>query len=165
MPGSLAAGRSTGRDPEGAVGADAGGAGPGAAAREAVLGYRRPVSPLAAGPVAADAGATAMLDVSDGLLRDAGRLARASGVVVDLAEPTEVFADDLAALAPVAAALGVDPAGWVLAGGEDHGLLATFPADVPLPAPFRRVGTVAGPGELPAGTVTVAGRLPSGPSG
>ena len=46
--------------------------------------HRRPVAPLAAGPVAARAGATAMLDVSDGLLRDAGRIARASGVRIDL---------------------------------------------------------------------------------
>ena len=55
--------------------------------RELVDAYLHPASPLAAGPAAAVAGATAMLDVSDGLLRDAGRLARASGVVVDLAAP------------------------------------------------------------------------------
>lgn len=141
------------------------GAGLGDAVRAVLLGYRRPVSPLAAGPVAADAGATAMLDVSDGLLRDAGRLARSSGVVVDLEPPEVAFADDLAALGPVAAELGADADAWVLAGGEDHGLLAAFPAGAPLPAPFRRVGVVAAPGERPPGTVTVGGRVPTGPVG
>lgn len=158
----LAAGRSVRGGHE-----TAGDAEPGldAAVREAVLGYRRPVSPLAAGPLAADAGATAMLDVSDGLLRDAGRLARASGVVVHLEAPEAVFADDLAALGPVAAALGADAGTWVLAGGEDHGLLATFPADAPLPAPFRRLGVVGAPDERPLGSVTVGGRVPTGPVG
>ncbi|WP_456846858.1 thiamine-phosphate kinase, partial [Cellulomonas sp. P5_C6] len=64
---------------------------------ELVGSFLRPVSPLAAGPAAARAGATAMLDVSDGLLRDAGRLARASGVRVDL--ETSALVDDLGRLA------------------------------------------------------------------
>src|SRR5829696_595973 len=50
----------------------------------AVERHRRPEPPLEAGPRAAAAGATAMLDLSDGLLRDGGRIARASGVVIDL---------------------------------------------------------------------------------
>lgn len=136
-----------------------------AAARAAVLGYRRPVSPLHAGPAAADAGATAMLDVSDGLLRDGGRLARASGVVVQLDAPEDVFGEDLTALAPVADALGEDARSWVLAGGEDHGLLATFPAGATLPSPFQRIGSIAAAGEVPAGTVTVGGQVPTGPLG
>lgn len=136
-----------------------------AAVRDAVRGYRRPISPLTAGPTAADAGATAMLDVSDGLLRDAGRLARASGVALHLDEPEAVFADDLAALGPVAAELGADARTWVLAGGEDHGLLATFPAGASLPAPFRRIGTVGAPDGWASGTVTVGGQAPSGPVG
>ncbi|MGY4643054.1 thiamine-phosphate kinase [Cellulomonas sp. URHB0016] len=135
-------------------------AGLGAADPAAVGAYLRPVSPLAAGPAAAVAGAGAMLDVSDGLLRDAGRLARASGVQVDLDDPAVSFATDLAALAPAAAAVGADPTEWVLGGGEDHGLLATFPADAVLPAAFRAVGTVrAGSGVL------VAGRTPTVPPG
>lgn len=150
---------------EGVVGADAVGAVTVGAVRRALLGYRRPVSPLSAGPEAADAGATAMLDVSDGLLRDAGRLARASGVVLHLDSPEVAFADDLRALGPVAAQLGADAGVWVLAGGEDHGLLATFPADVPLPAAFRRIGVVDNPGDHEAGTVTVDGEVPSGPLG
>src|SRR3954466_10998092 len=49
-----------------------------------VDGHRRPHPPYAAGPAAAVAGATAMCDVSDGLLADAAHLADASGVVIDL---------------------------------------------------------------------------------
>jgi thiamine-monophosphate kinase len=116
--------------------------------------YLRPDPPLAAGPAAADAGATAMMDVSDGLLRDAGRIARSSGVVVDLTSAAlDGDRDALADAAQVAAAPG-DGTGdtadwrvvvddWVLAGGEDHALLATFPPGTTLPAPFRAIGTVA----------------------
>jgi thiamine-monophosphate kinase len=105
-----------------------------------VAGYLRPDAPLAAGPAAAAAGATAMLDVSDGLLRDGGRLARASGVVLDLRR--EALVGDVDRLAAAADAVGGRALDWVLGGGEDHGLLATFPPDVALPAPFRAVGTV-----------------------
>lgn len=107
---------------------------------ELVAAYRVPEPPLAAGVVAAEAGATAMLDVSDGLLRDAGRLARASGVVLDLADPAAWPGDDLAVLDRVAADLGVSAREWMLTGGEDHGLLATFPGTVP--PPFRVIGRV-----------------------
>ncbi len=126
-----------------------------------VAGYLRPESPLHAGPAAGVAGATAMLDVSDGLLRDAGRLARASDVVVDL--DRSALERDVAALRPAARALAgrveadvPEPGmaeetevalGWVLGGGEDHGLLATFPADVDLPEGFRAVGRVRGTDE------------------
>jgi thiamine-monophosphate kinase len=127
----------------------------------AVAVYRRPQPPLAAGPVAAAAGATAMLDVSDGLLRDAGRIARASGVAIDVAGTA--LAADLAAVGDAARALGADPLAWVLIGGEDHGLLATFPAGT-VPAGFRTIGRVvaadgdgAGPGDRP-GAVRVDGR-------
>jgi thiamine-monophosphate kinase len=101
----------------------------------AVERQRRPVSPLAAGPVAARAGATAMLDVSDGLVRDGTRLARASGVVLEV---------DLGALEPDLAeirdAVGASAAlDCVLAGGEEHSLLATFPAGE-LPPGWRVIG-------------------------
>ncbi|MFT4123384.1 MAG: thiamine-phosphate kinase [Microbacteriaceae bacterium] len=97
----------------------------------------RPEPPIPAGVLAARAGATAMLDVSDGLALDAARIARASGVALDL-DP---------------GALGPDPE-RALAGGEDHALLATFPDAAGIPSPFRRVGrVVAG-----AGGVLLAGR-------
>jgi thiamine-monophosphate kinase len=133
--------------------------------------YLRPESPLAAGSDAADAGATSMIDVSDGLLRDAGRLARASGVVLDLELELEssraALAADVAAVLPAASALGDAGAaglarGWVLSGGEDHGFLATFPGGgVPLPEGFRVIGRVlASDATRPVGTVTVDGAEP-----
>lgn len=131
--------------------------------------YLRPESPLGAGALASDAGATAMLDVSDGLLRDAGRLARASGVVVDLdLEPAEAaLAVDVAAVQQAASVLSDAGAAdvaraWVLSGGEDHGLLATFPGGVAgVPDGFRVIGRVLAPdAALPAGTVTVDGADP-----
>ncbi|VTR77262.1 Thiamine-monophosphate kinase [Cellulomonas hominis] len=138
------------------------GAGRADADPEAVRVFRRPVPPLPAGPAAAAAGATAMMDVSDGLLRDGGRMAAASGVVLDLGDPARVLPEDLAALRGAAGALGVDAAGWVLTGGEDHGLLATFPAGA-VPDGFRVIGVVRSPEEagVPAGSVLVAGDRPA----
>jgi len=138
---------------------------------EVVAVHRRPCPPLAAGPAAARAGATAMLDVSDGLLRDGGRIAAASGVVLDLDDPATALADDLAAVARAAAAVQVDPVAWVLGGGEDHGLLATFPPGSALPAGFRRIGVVrasgsdAATGAARPGTVLIEGAAASVPAG
>jgi thiamine-monophosphate kinase len=88
-----------------------------------------PRPPLADGVAAALAGATSMLDISDGLAIDARRIADASGVAIDL--------DSSAVGSPIA-----------LAGGEDHALLATFPtgaflAGTELPGGFRRIGAVS----------------------
>lgn len=119
--------------------------------------YRSPEPDLAAGPAAARAGATAMLDVSDGLLRDGRRLARASGVTLALDAPAVGFADDLRRLEDAAGALGVCVDDWLLTGGEDHGLLATFPPGAPLPDAFRPVGVVTARGDE---LVLVAGEPP-----
>ncbi|PHP51783.1 thiamine-phosphate kinase [Actinomyces ruminis] len=134
--------------------------------------YRAPAPPLAAGPALADAGAGAMLDVSDGLLRDADRIARASGIVVDIADPDDDpdtgQAHDLAALEPIARLLREEAAAarslaraWVLTGGEDHGLLATLPAAAGrLPEGARVVGAVRARCEgEPAGAL-IGGRVP-----
>ncbi|HWK93296.1 MAG TPA: thiamine-phosphate kinase [Luteimicrobium sp.] len=127
-----------------------------------------PEPPLDAGPAAARAGATAMLDVSDGLLRDGGRLARASRVVLDL-DPEELDGSGDLLTAARRAAPQADAAAlvrsWVLGGGEDHGLLATFPPGVALPPGFRRVGTVRAPGEAEAPGVLVAGAAADVPPG
>lgn len=140
-------------------------AGRGAAAPGLVAGFLRPDPPLDAGVGAASAGATAMLDVSDGLLRDAGRIAAASGVVIDLDDPAVALADDLAALQPACEALETEPLAWLLTGGEDHGMLATFPAGAPLPPGFRPVGRVHGErdGAVPSELVrvTVCGEAPT----
>ncbi|MFW3169472.1 thiamine-phosphate kinase [Geodermatophilus sp. CPCC 206100] len=110
----------------------------------AVAAHRRPAPPYAAGPAAAEAGATAMCDVSDGLLADAGHLAADSGVRVDLDRAALVRAtlEPPGPLQQVAAALGGDPLAWVLTGGEDHALLATFPAGAPLPWGWTAIGAV-----------------------
>ncbi|MCG2797445.1 MAG: thiamine-phosphate kinase [Cellulomonas sp.] len=127
---------------------------------ELVAAYLRPVCPLTSGPAAALAGATAMLDVSDGLVRDARRIAVASHVRIDLDDPHVVLGEDLARLSAAAGATGADALAWVLAGGEDHGLLATFPAGAQLPAGFRQIGRVleATAGGTAAGDATAAGR-------
>lgn len=101
--------------------------------------YRRPVVPYAAGPSGARLGATAMIDVSDGLLADLGHVAEASGVAIDV----ELAAFDVPPqMRDAAAALGADIASWVLTGGEDHALAATFPPDTRLPDQWRVVGRV-----------------------
>lgn len=103
----------------------------------------RPHPPIADALRAADAGATAMMDVSDGLALDAERLADASGVTI----------------AFDSAALGEDPA-RALGGGEDHGFLVTLPTGTV--GPGRRVGTVERRGEI---AVTVDGRPWTGRTG
>ena len=113
--------------------------------RDDLAAQLRPAPPVPLGPVAADSGATAMMDVSDGLVLDASRLAGASGVT----------------LALESAMLGADLAS-ALTGGEDHALLATFPPDRALPQGFRRIGVVHSRGEH---GVLVDGRPHSGRSG
>nr|WP_090339436.1 thiamine-phosphate kinase [Mycolicibacterium malmesburyense]CRL67758.1 thiamine-monophosphate kinase [Mycolicibacterium malmesburyense] len=88
-----------------------------------------PRPPYGQGRVAADSGATAMTDVSDGLLADLGHIAEASGVGIDLS--TTALAADRDALAGAAEAVGVDAWAWILGGGEDHALVATFPGRPP----------------------------------
>lgn len=104
-----------------------------------VAAYRVPEPPLSAGPIAAVMGATAMADVSDGLLADLTHIARASHVAVDVDSATLAVPPRLA---EVAAALGKDPLTWLLTGGDDHALVATFPPGTDLPPPWQRIGTV-----------------------
>lgn len=118
--------------------------------------YRVPSIPLGSGRAARLAGATALTDVSDGLLRDLADIARASGVAADLTGAA-LPVDPL--LAEAATGLGISDVDvqvrkWVLDGGEDHGLLAVFPPGMPLPPGFTEIGrTSAGI----AGEVTVDG--------
>lgn len=123
--------------------------------RAFVEAHRRPEPPYHAGPAAADLGATAMVDVSDGLVSDLGHVARASGVDIDL---HAADFDIPAQMADIGHAVGVDPLVWVLSGGEDHALVATFPKTVQLPARWRVVGQVVRSAQ-PArgGRVTVDG--------
>jgi thiamine-monophosphate kinase len=101
--------------------------------------HRVPAPPYSAGREAALGGATAMLDVSDGLVQDAGHLAVGSGVLVAL-DTSAITVDG--PVAEAAAAFNLDPLAWVLTGGDDHALLATFPSGTPLPPGFHAVGEV-----------------------
>ncbi len=105
--------------------------------------FRFPKPPLDAGPLAAQRGATAMMDISDGLVVDSGRMASASGVRIDLS--LSGLGPDMLALSEPGKLLGVDPLQWVLYGGEDHSLLVTFPPFVLVTDPFRTIGAVGAP--------------------
>jgi len=91
---------------------------------DAVNAHRRPIPSVEAGLAARAAGATAMIDVSDGLVADLGHLAGASGVGFVL--------DGI----PVGEQATLDEA---LSGGEDYVLVFTTPADAPVAAPFARL--------------------------
>jgi len=108
--------------------------------RVLVEAHQRPQPPYEAGPAAAEAGATSMIDVSDGLVADVGHLADGSGVAIDIDGGAFPLDEPLQA---VGAALGVDPMQFVLGGGEDHSLVATFPAGTVLPDGFRVIGAVS----------------------
>jgi thiamine-monophosphate kinase len=130
--------------------------------------HRRPQVAYAAARRLAEAGATAMIDVSDGLVADLGHVASASGVAIELAT------DDLplpADLVEAGLALGVDPLGWIAGGGDDHAFAATMPgdaalravtllADLPEPVPFAQVGRV-----VPGAGVTFVDAPPPGVAG
>lgn len=111
---------------------------------ELLAAYRVPLPPYAAGVEAGIAGATSMIDLSDGLLADAGHVADASKVTIAL---------DALALQPGhqvlegARQLGVRVLDAVLAGGEDHALLATFTDAAGVPPSFRSIGRVIARGE------------------
>ncbi|GAA3906688.1 thiamine-phosphate kinase [Actinoplanes auranticolor] len=101
--------------------------------------YRRPEVEYAAGPTAARLGATSMIDISDGLLQDLGHVAAASVVGIDIDRAAFEVPDQMR---DAASALGVDPYVWLLAGGDDHALAATFPPGTQLPPGWRAVGSV-----------------------
>ncbi len=150
---------------------------------ELVAAQVRPAPPYDAGPEAADLGATAMIDVSDGLLADLGHVAAASGVRIDLASDALRPGDGLLTAArairdaarhdssartgPGSRPAPADPPSsrqarqaqalqeqalqWVLTGGEDHSLAATFPPGTRLPPRWRVIGTVHSAGAYSAG--------------
>ena len=125
--------------------------------RVLVEAYRRPEPPYDGGLVAAEAGATAMIDISDGLLAEARHIAEASRVAIDVRRDAFEVPEPLVA---VGSALGADPLGFVLGGGDDHALLATFPDRGSVPDGWQVVGGVAeGSG------VTVDGGDYEGPTG
>ncbi|MDR1078759.1 MAG: thiamine-phosphate kinase [Propionibacteriaceae bacterium] len=128
--------------------------------RAAVQAYQCPLPPYGAGAEAAIFGATALIDVSDGLVADLGQVARASGVSFDLDSAALTVAEPIRA---VAQASGRDPLEFVLSGGEDHALVGTFPFGQ-VPGGWDLIGrTLAAPGSDPV--VLVDGQPWAGPGG
>jgi thiamine-monophosphate kinase len=107
---------------------------------QVVNAHRHPDPPYAEGPRAALLGASAMTDVSDGLIADLGNIAHASGVRIELSGRRIPMPPRLA---EVGAALNVDPMTWVLAGGDDYALVATFDPSVVLPDSWTAIGVAA----------------------
>jgi len=99
--------------------------------------FLRPQPRVGAGLEAALHGATALMDISDGLVRDAGRIARASEVGIAI-RSEDVPVHDGARF--VAIEMRVDPRPWALTGGEDHHMLAVFPREGAVPAGWTIVG-------------------------
>lgn len=89
--------------------------------------------------------ANAMLDISDSLALDANRLASSSNVLLRI--KSSDLQGYVAVLEQAAQSISArdgkefDPLDWVLFGGEDHGFLASFPAEN-VPAGFKRIGSV-----------------------
>jgi thiamine-monophosphate kinase len=115
---------------------DAGADGP----AEVLEAHRRPRPPYALGRALAAAGATAMCDVSDGLLADLGHVATASAVRVELDSAAFEIGAPLRAAAE---RLGADPRRWVLTGGDDNAFVACLPPAATRPAGTRMIGRVA----------------------
>lgn len=124
---------------------------------EALAAHRRPVAQVVAGRALAEAGATAMIDVSDGFGADLLHICEASGVgaVVDAAALPAT-----PGVAAAAEALGVDPLSFVAGGGDDYALLATLPSAVAAEVAATLGGVVVG--EVVAGPAAATMRLPDG---
>jgi thiamine-monophosphate kinase len=114
--------------------------------------FRRPRPRIGAGVEAALMGATALMDISDGLLRDAERMARASEVVLEIESAAVPIH---AAASGTASALSADASIWAMTGGEDHHLLACFPDADRVPDGWTVIGRVRSgePGVLVDGVV------------
>lgn len=125
--------------------------------KELVAEHQCPTVAYGQGRAAALAGASAMMDVSDGLLADLAHVAASSGVAIDVDSSAVEVSE---AVARVCAATGKSALTFILAGGEDHALVATYPPDAALPADWYAVGSV-----LDGEGVTVDGTAWEGSTG
>jgi len=131
--------------------------------RAAVDAHRVPHPPYEAGPLAALAGATAMVDVSDGLLADLAHIARSSSVVIDLDSSLFSVPEPVATVAEALG--GADPLRFVFTGGDDYALAATFSSRAELPVGWTRVGIARHPSLGEDTSVLVDGAPYDGPAG
>ena len=113
--------------------------------RSLVDSYRYPRVDYTAGVRAREAGATSMIDVSDGLIADLRHIADASAVTININKDLVLVPEDLTS---AASAFGLDPLTWVLEGGDDHAIVATFPVTAKLPAGFHAIGSILKRGEI-----------------
>ena len=120
-------------------------------AAELIARHRRPAPQLAAGAALAHAGATAMIDLSDGLATDARHLAERSGCKLTIELDRLPVASGVAA---VAEAVGRDPIELSAGAGDDYELLLTAPADR-----RRDIEDAAATGSVP---LTCLGRAEAG---
>ena len=121
-----------------------------------VRAHRVPEPPYGQGVVAQEAGATSMVDCSDGPLADLGHIAKTSGVSIDL-DSSALDVDE--AQKTVAAAIGGgDPLNYILTGGDDHALLATFPSASEVPDGWAVIGRVGESDPEAEASVTVDGK-------
>ena len=75
---------------------------------------------------------------ASGLIRVAGRMAKASHVNLEL--ESSALQDFALRLEAASELTGTDPMSWVLYGGEDFGLLAAFPQGLEIPGEFNVIG-------------------------
>ncbi len=109
------------------------------AAPQAFAAQRCPQVPYGQGLIAARAGANAMCDISDGLVADLGHIAAASQVGIELSTRRLPIDPEIEL---VAAAAEVSPQQFVLGGGEDHALAATFSDAAAVPVGWQIIGNV-----------------------